>query len=163
MTEIKKIHWNGFLKHCIDQYPKEACGFLFSKMPFSLEEEWYVFSVENISKNPLEQWIPHKKGMGQVKNKAVKMGLVKIGNIHTHPYPEGEKITNDVIEDFLLPSPEDLRFARKHNDIVRGIIVCDKEHNYAILFHDKFGNNLKIIATGITYYTGIEPKELNEK
>ena len=134
-----KIHWNGFMKSVVDEYPREVCAFLFSRSPYSYDEEWFVFQVKNISEIPAEEWIPDKNEMHRVKAKAIKMGLTKIGNIHSHPFIEGY-----LIENVIGPSKKDLQFARRFNDIIRGILVVSKEAIYGIRFHDKFGNQIPI-------------------
>lgn len=145
-----KINWNGFLKKAVDEYPKEACAFLFSRKPYSSEEEWFVFQVKNISEDP-DAWIPNKKDMLKVKAKAIKMGLTKIGNIHSHPH----KFGNDMDEE-ILPSDKDLSFARRFNDIIRGIIVVESDCISRLKFHDKFGNpiDIEIEPTTLEEYVG---------
>jgi len=136
----KKIHFNGFLKKAVEEYPKEVCAFLFSKKPYSNEEEWFCFPVLNIDPHPEEGWMPDKKETQKIKQEARKKGLVKIGNIHTHPIIKGEEFH----EDYFLPSERDLTFAKKYGDIIRGIIVVDSKAIYGIKFHDMFGNKLDI-------------------
>ena len=136
-----EIEWNGFLKNAVEAFPNEVCAFLFSRKPYSLEEKWFVFQVKNISDTPKNSWIPDRKEMLAIKSKAVKMRLVKIGNIHTHPYRG-----NDDIEDECKPSEMDLGFARKFNDIIRGIMVVDNKTIYGIKFNDKFGNEIPIVV-----------------
>lgn len=135
----KIIYWNGFLTHAIQEYPKEACAFLFSKKPYSKDEEWQVFAVKNVADNPEEAWIPDKKEMLKVKAKATKLGLVKIGNIHTHPYwKEFGEFNLD------KPSEKDLHFARKFNDVVRIIVCISNKAVYGTFIHDKFGNKIDV-------------------
>ena len=145
---IKKINWNGFLEHAVKEHPKEACAFLFSKKPYTKEEEWYVFSITNVADNPEEAWIPDKKEMLKVKSKATKLGLVKIGNVHTHPYyDEWKPYDEDKMREIIQPSAKDLHFARKFNDIIRIIVCVDDKAIYEIYIHDKFGNKLDISLT----------------
>ena len=142
-----KINWNGFFKHAIEQYPKEACAFLFSKQPYSKNEEWHVFHIKNVAENPEEAWEPDKKEMLKVKSKATKLGLVKIGNVHSHPYWKDWKNTDDfmtVVDEIIKPSDKDLHFARKFNDIVRIIVCVDDKVVYVAYVHDKFGNKIDI-------------------
>mgnify|MGYP001567934844 FL=1 len=141
----KLIHWNGFLKHAINEYPKESCAFLFSKKPYSEEEEWHVFTVKNIAYDPEGAWIPDKQQMLKVKTKATKLGLVKIGNVHTHPYyDEWKPYNDDKMREIIQPSEKDLHFARKFNDVVRIIICIDNKSVYDAFVHDKFGNKIDI-------------------
>lgn len=142
-----KINWNGFLKHAVKEYPNEVCGFLFSKKPYHTEEEWFVFPIKNISETPEDEWIPDRKEMLKAKAKAIKLGLVKIGNVHSHPYQfmVGEEYDERKMQEIIHPSELDLKFARKFNDIIR-IIVCvsDKAVVYDCFIHDKFGNKINI-------------------
>jgi len=138
-----KINWNGFLKEAIENYPNESCAFLFTNKPYSPDEEWTVFSVKNVSKTPKEEWIPDRNEMIEVKRKATKLGLIKIGNIHTHPYAEEFDIGEQ-----KLPSPKDLFFARRFNDIVRGILVIGKGMILACHLHDKFGREIPVFLDG---------------
>jgi hypothetical protein len=96
---------------------------LFSRKPYSPDEEWFVFPMKNVSTTPKTEWIPDKKQTTIIKNQAISQQLVKIGNIHTHPV----RSTSEV-DYHLKPSEKDLAFARKFNDIIRGIMVvgrCD--------------------------------------
>lgn len=136
-----EIEWNGFLKKAVESFPKETCAFLFSSKPYSPEEKWIVFPVRNVCETPLTGWIPCKAETNKIKQKATKMGLVKIGNIHTHPITPG-----DDIEESFLPSDTNLRYARRFNDIIRGIIVVDNKAIYGIKLHDKFGNPIPIVV-----------------
>jgi hypothetical protein len=144
------IHWNGFLTECCENYPNESCAFLFASTPYGgvadRGEEWWVWSVKNIAENPQERWIPEKKEMQKVKNVAKKLKLTKIGNIHSHPIHQAETPTTleDIIEDTKIPSDLDLKFARKHNDIIRGIIVAGKDAIYTVYFHDQYGREVKL-------------------
>ena len=142
-----KVHFHGFLKHAMSVQPEEACGFLFSDKPYSPQEEWHVFAVRNISAKPIEGWIPDKKEMLRVKARAIKMGLPKIGNIPTHPFHP-----HDDIENIPNPSELDLRYARRFNDIIRGIIVIDGKTKtiFGIKFHDKFGNHIPMTVESVT-------------
>ena len=110
---IKKIVWNGFLKAAVENYPNESCAFLFSHAPYTDHEEWWVFPVKNVSENPREEWIPDKKEMLKVKKEARTLGFVKIGNIHTHPYPKNKKYDEDFMKEFIQPSNKDLMYARE--------------------------------------------------
>jgi len=98
----KEISWNGFLKIAVDEYPKEACAFLFAEKPYSPDEKWHVYPVTNISENPLEEWIPDRKEMAKAKKKARDFGFVKIGNIHTHPYPQDEEYQEEVYSEMYV-------------------------------------------------------------
>ena len=153
-AERIKIHWQGFLKHAVEEHPKEAAGFLFSRKPYSSEEEWYVFTVKNASDDPCNSWFPDRKDMQRIKAKAIRMGLVKIGNVHTHPYPPQIPFNEEELSNLLKPStpdnkavPEgfsDLDFARKFNDVIRGILVVNNDTIYGCKWHDKFGNNIDV-------------------
>ena len=135
-----EINFNGFLKKAIEEYPKEVCAFLFSKKPYSNEEEWFCFPVSNIDPHPEEGWMPDEKEMSKIKKEAKERGLVKIGNIHTHPVIKGDVFH----EEYFEPSERDLKFAKKYRDVVRGIMVVDSETIYGIKFHDMFGNRSKL-------------------
>ena len=138
-----KLHLNGLVKHACDSWPNEVCGFLFSSGPYSLDEEWYFFPVSNDSMDPENEWIPNRKDMLAVKAKAMKMGLTKIGNIHSHPFHGLWDETH------FLPSAKDLTFARRFNDIIRGIVVVGQSGLYDIKFHDKFGKRIEINIEGV--------------
>lgn len=134
-----EIHWNGFIKLACEAYPKEACAMLYAKKPFATDQEWFVFPIKNVHPNPEEGWIPDKAELSKLKQKTDKMGLVKIGNVHSHPYTTADDDKN--------PSDTDLKFARKFNDIVRGILVVDNEGIYGHCWHDKFGNEIYLSVT----------------
>jgi len=137
-----RINWNGFLEICCKQYPKEACAMLYAKRPFSSNpaQEWFVFPIKNVHNSPKDGWMPDNKELARTKKIADEQGMVKIGNIHSHPMMQQD----DDIDDLGKPSDTDLQFARKFNDIIRGILVTDGGEVLAISWHDKFGNNYNI-------------------
>jgi len=135
-----KLHLNGMLKHAVESWPNEVCAFLFSNGPYSSDEEWHAFIVKNASDDPENRWIPDRKEMLTVKAKAIKLGLTKIGNIHSHPV-QGDY---DWRGEYLLPSDDDLKFARRFNDTIRGIMAVDENGVLGFRFHDKFGRVVDI-------------------
>jgi len=139
-----EINWNGFLKIAVEEYPKEACAFLFSNKPYSPDEEWFVFPVKNVSTTPETKWEPDKKKLQIIKSKAKAKGLTQIGNVHTHPYDP-----NEDIEKLLLPSPIDLAYARRYKDIIRIILVADDKSIHGMRIHDKFDNQIPIVLKEI--------------
>jgi proteasome lid subunit RPN8/RPN11 len=139
-VKIMKITWNGFLEECMKAYPNEICGPLFSKKPYSKEEEWTVYQVKNIRENKTVGWRWDKKDLVKVKKLAIKEGLTLIGNVHNHPVNGNKR----EIDFQMAPSKEDLKFARKYNDIIRIIIVNGKEVIHGIYCHDKFGEEIHI-------------------
>jgi len=135
------IHWNGFFQHAWIKYPKEVCGFLFTNKPYSEDEEWYVYKVKNVSKDPTMSWIPDRTQMLKVKQFATKKKLTKLGNIHSHCVMHSLQIE---INQQSKPSDTDLKYARKFNDIVRGIIVVNAKQLLNVIFHDKYGKKIDI-------------------
>ena len=151
MKRMIDIHWNGFIEQCYNSYPEECCAFLFARKPFSNSEEWFVFPVTNVAEDKRKGWVPDKKELQKVKKKAKEMGLTRIGNIHSHPLPEGANADENIIEFMRHPSEIDLKYARRHNDIIRGILVVDNERVYAHMFHDQFGEPIDIYVYGINH------------
>lgn len=149
MQRMIDIHWNGFIKICCNKYPEESCGILFAKKPFSDPEEWYVFPVDNIAVDKTKEWQPDKKQLQKVKKKAKELGLTRIGNIHSHPLPKDAKPIEDNIEYMRYPSGKDLKYAKRWNDIIRGILVVDKKAIYSHLFHDQFGEPVDLYLNGV--------------
>jgi len=138
-----KINWNGFFNKAIEGFPNEVCAMLYAKNIYSKNEEWFVFEIENISENPENEWIPSKKDMAKVKRQADKLGLIKIGNVHTHPYYGDDSPIN--LNECVRPSEKDLWYAKKFNDLVRIIILVKKNGGIMNHFiHDKYGNKIKI-------------------
>ena len=106
-------------------------------------EEWFVFPVDNVSDNKNFEWKPDRKQMQQIKRKAKKLELTRIGNIHSHPLEKNSHLNlEELIEYARRPSNDDLKYAKKYNDIVRGILLVDNDAVYAHCFHDQFGNEL---------------------
>lgn len=159
MNDMIDIDWNDFLKICCENYPNESCALLFAKIPFRIVESWYVFPVDNISKNKTREWIPDKKQMQIAKRKAKKLGLTRIGNIHSHPIPINYKEIfgnkEKAINHADSPSDMDLKYAQRFNDIVRGILVVDDKAVYAHCFHDQFGKQLPDL-----YLNGVNHREI---
>ena len=138
-----KINFNQFLYFAREAYPNEACGMLYSKNLYSDDEEWFVFPCGNVSKNPKEEWIPDKKELAKIKRQADKLKLIKIGNIHTHPYDGDDKIEN--LNYYVKPSEKDLYYANKFRDLVRIILLVKEDGGIMNTFvHDKYGNKIDI-------------------
>jgi hypothetical protein len=155
MSDMVDIEWNGFLKICCDNYPNESCGMLYAKTPFQITEKWFVFPVDNVAEDKTKEWQPDKKQLAKVKKKAKELGLTRIGNIHSHPFPKDAKRIDDNIEYLRHPSKMDLKYAQKFNDIVRGILVVDDKTVYGHLFHDQFGIPLPDL-----YLNGVNHREI---
>lgn len=135
----KKIIWNGFHKYAMHKYPEEVCAFLYSDKPFEDDGKWFIFRIKNVAEDKRNSWVPDKKEMRQIKKKATNLKLIKIGNIHSHP------IINDIfVEELLKPSEVDLKFAKRFNDIIRGIVVVSEDTVYGTQFHDMFGRKIDI-------------------
>ena len=160
MSDMIDIEWNNFLKICCDNYPEESCAFLYAKIPFHITEKWFVFPVDNVAEDKKEGWLPDKKQMAKIKRKARFLGLTKIGNIHSHPLPENFKdfdtsSREKIIDYHKQPSDVDLKYAKKYNNIVRGILVIDSKRIYAYCFHDQFGEPLSHI-----YLNGVNHRDV---
>ena len=115
---------------------------LYAKKPFHSEQEWFVFPIRNAHTEPNECWTFDRKELARIKRIAQKNGLVRIGNIHSHP------LTNLTVEEHAKASEEDLKFAQKFNDVIRGILVVDSAGVYEHYWHDKFGNQIDISTSG---------------
>lgn len=141
----KEIEWNGFLKHAIDESPDEVCGFLYSDKPLEQDGKWICFILDNVAEDKQNSWIPDKKQVQQVKKKARKLKLIKIGNVHTHILSDNP--TLEEMEYNIKPSETDLKFAKRFNDIVRGIMIVNKKAVYGVEFHDMFGRKIEAFVT----------------
>ena len=159
MSDMIDIEWNNFLKRCCDNYPNESCAFLFAKTPFRITERWFVFPVDNVAKDKQQQWQPDREQLAKIKKKSKELGLTRIGNIHSHPIPKNyEEIfgsKEEAIEHAKYPSDEDLKYAKRYNDIVRGILVVDSKAIYEHTFHDQFGVPLPDL-----YLNGVNQREI---
>lgn len=135
-----KIHWNQFIELAQKELPKESCAVLFSKFPYTKKEEWFVVPLKNISEDPILEWNFDKNELNRAKLFAKKNQMVRIGNVHTHAYV-GEEDKEDFIS-LCRPSELDLKYAKKYNDIVRGIVHLSKDKVLEIYWHDMFGNKI---------------------
>jgi proteasome lid subunit RPN8/RPN11 len=140
-----KVDFHGWLRYALEEYPNEACGFLYSEHPYDLEREvWHIFPCENIAEDRTNEWKPNTKMLAHIKKKAVESKLVKIGNVHTHPLPMTAQAIDDNIEFMRFPSQKDLMFARKFGDIVRGIFIVGEGKILGYRFHDMHGNHIPV-------------------
>ena len=150
MRQIK-INWNAFLKIACEKYPEEAAAMLYATKMYSENEEWFVFPIENIADNPEDAWIPDKKEIAKLKKIAKKKELIKLGNIHSHPFPKDAKKTEEDICELVRPSELDLKYASKFSDTVRGIVLTDGSAILAMFFHDLYGNEIPIHLNSENY------------
>ena len=146
MIEIK---WNGFLKDCIREFPKEICAWVFAENIYSDVEVWHVFRVKEIPMDWdkdgfAEGWKPDKKELTKLKSIARKSKLIEIGNVHTHPISKEytERGFCDNVNDSKLASEKDLAMARRFHNIVRGIIVVEEKRIKLVRFHDQFDRTI---------------------
>ncbi|MCJ7817015.1 MAG: hypothetical protein MUP55_04120 [Candidatus Aenigmarchaeota archaeon] len=162
-----RIDWSGFLEHAKEKFPEEVCGFLFAKNPYTQNERWMVATVDNVADDPRQAWQPDKKQMAEVKSCAKTARFTKIGNVLSHPcktelefyqmVEEHEKKEYGKIEaeleqmmyelyiiEVIQPSEKDLHYARRFNDVARGIVAVSSEGIHAIRFHDQFNNEIAI-------------------
>jgi len=139
---------------------QESCGWMFIDRPFCSDHRVFLYPVKNMGRkgfSTFESFAPDKREFQRVKEVAKKMGLTRVGNVHTHvivssyiaeeheelPYVDNwEELIESKVH---LPSKDDLRFARRFNDILRGVITVffskdgEKGQIYARVFHDQFG------------------------
>jgi hypothetical protein len=109
-------------------------------------------------KGPGESFAPDKKDFQRVKRIAKDRKLTRVGNVHTHVITPllfsqirnaSTELRQSDIGEFCYPSPEDLKYARRFNDIIRCIItvlfISEKAEGQitAEVWHDQFGNVLK--------------------
>ena len=134
-----KIVWNNFLNIAKREFPKEACALLFSSKPYSKDEKWIVAPLRNVAKEPENNWYPDRFEVLEKKKAANKLELTRIGNIHSHTALNKKEIKLQ-----SGPSKVDLTYARRFNDVIRGIVVVSDKGVEKILFHDKFGRKVNI-------------------
>lgn len=134
-----RINWNGFLEHAAKEYPKEACGYIFSENHYTKKEEWHVFKVKNISKNPNVEWDPCRNELSKIKRFCKKGQLIKLGTVHSHPYKE-----KDIDWSLIHPSERDLKSASKWNQIINCIILVTEFGNKGIRFYDMFNREIEV-------------------
>ena len=147
------INWNGFLERIVapDRSNQESCAWIFADVK---NDVWNVLEVKNVGlkdKSLKMSFAPDKKDFARVKRLARKNELTKLGNVHTHVVigKPGDEDTHDKLENQFRPSSVDLKYARKFNDIVRGIIVVwfrdyrRKGMIYGIVWHDQYGKILE--------------------
>jgi len=153
MMRKAKIEWNGFMDIAMSSSPNEACAFLYSSGPYFTPEIWRVYPIRNVSETAEHEWKPHLKDYKKVKERAAKNKFIELGNIHTHPY---DKDWGDV-EEQLMPSDTDLKYALQYRSMVRGIMVVDNDAIYGIRFHDPWGREIDIsIEEDVVLITGLK-------
>lgn len=137
-----RIEWNGFLETIVkrSREKQESCAWIFADMK---KDIWNIMEVENIglkNKSIEHTFAPDKKDFARVKRLARKNRWTRVGNIHTHVVRTKREALYQ-----LRPSEADLKYARKYNDIIRGIIVVQftnsqiKGKIYGIIWIDQYG------------------------
>jgi proteasome lid subunit RPN8/RPN11 len=134
-----KIHWNEFIEIAKTNLPKESCAMLFTRFPYTKREEWFVVPIKNSSENPIEEWDFDKTELTRAKLLAKRNQMVRIGNVHVHPFINEKNFISA-----CMPSELDLKYAKKYNDLVRGIIHLSKKEVLEIYFHDMYGNKIEV-------------------
>jgi len=156
-----EIDWGDFLDNIVDpsRSGQESCAWIFIDVD---EYKWHVLEVTNVglkdqgetrSERIEHSFAPDKNDFARVKRIAKKNGWTKFGCIHTHVV-----ISSNInrVKYQMQPSDADLKYARKFNDIVRGIIVVQfvnrrkKGKIYGYVWFDQFGKILeKWVDTGV--------------
>ena len=144
VEERLRINWNDFPEIAMQEYPCEAGGMLYAKRPFSEEQELYVFPVRNVSDEPETHYLPDDEEIVRIAREAEERGLVKLGNVHSHPLPYGVQDKDSAVEWYGRPSETDIQNAGALNDVLRGIVVADKDGVYKGSWYDKHGNTYNI-------------------
>ena len=135
---MKAIKFNGFLKKCVDSYPNEVVGCLFTENPYTDVEQWVLIPMKNVHKKPDNNFKIDDKEWREVMKKAKSEHWNYIGSIHTHPYPQDIEFDEGMLQRKLLPSKKDIRSAVTRDLIVTGIIVCNDKAIYDIRFHKPY-------------------------
>lgn len=135
--------WEAFLESVKQPHTyEESCAWLFSSKPFCSDDVVHVFPVKNVGAKGT--FHPDKKDLARVKRLARKQRLTNIGNVHTHVIEP----SMSTVAEFIEPSEEDLKFAKRWNNVVRGIVtvVFDKDgypgRIFAVVWHDQHGKIL---------------------
>jgi hypothetical protein len=149
-----RIDWHGFLDIIVlpERSKQESCAWLFSEKPLSPLDLVHVVEVTNIglksqSNDVTSTFAPDPKEFAKVKQSARKAGYTRIGNVHTHLVYGNNKAE---LEAQRGPSDTDLSFAKRFNDIIRGIIVVvfpDPRKAGVIdsvIWHDQYGQKLDL-------------------
>ena len=148
-----------FIETARKAYPYEAAGFIFTD-----GHEWHIMPVKAIPHDFDKDGWPEgfkfdRTDKTRVERKAKKLGLKKIGVIHSHPiipleYPDPSIPLHIKYNSFITPeeheadwqehpSEIDLKFMRKYKQKVRGIIVINEQGEVrGIRFHDKNDNDV---------------------
>jgi hypothetical protein len=151
---VMKIDWHGFLAEVVAESRKgqESCAWLFAEKPFCMDDIIHVVEVTNVGlkshgNDVRNTFAPDKKEFARVKQMAKKSQYTKIGNVHTHVVIGTDL---EAIKAQREPSEEDLKFARRFNDVIRGIIVVVFPADTlpgqidSIVWHDQYGQKLEL-------------------
>jgi hypothetical protein len=149
-----KIDWHGFLDEIVlpERAKVESCAWMFSEKPLSPEDVVHVIAVKNIGlkkqgNDVTTTFAPDPKDFQKVKLTARRLGHTRIGNIHTHlVYGDDPK----ALDAQRSPSDTDLTYARRFNDVIRGIIVVVFAEPGkpgvidSVIWHDQYGQKLDL-------------------
>jgi hypothetical protein len=164
-----KIDWHGFLDEIVqpERSEQESCAWLFSEKPLSPLDVVHVVEVKNIGlksqgNDTTSTFAPDMKEFAKVKQQAKKAGYTRIGNVHTHlvymqrygskalKWQFAAQPDNKALELQRGPSDTDLKYARRFNDIIRGIIVVVFSEEGkpgvidSVVWHDQYGQKLEL-------------------
>ena len=143
-SRYTKIIWNDFLINIIKKSRKdqESCAWIFVDIK---NDEWNIIEVKNVGLNGesiRHTFAPNKKDFAKAKRLARKNGWTRIGCVHTHV------VNNDEEAEYQMrPSESDLKYAKKFNDVIRGIFVIKFDWHktgkiYGIIWLDQYGTIL---------------------
>jgi len=145
-SKLTIINWNGFLETIIKKkrINQESCAWIFVDME---NDEWNIIEIKNVGLkgvNKRYSFAPDKKDFAKAKRLAKKNEWTRIGCIHTHVVENKREAYYQ-----MRPSEADIKYAKKFNDIIRGIIVVQfddpkKEGKiYGMIWLDQYGTILE--------------------
>lgn len=113
MIYILKQEYEKIIEHAKKEFPNECCGFLSGNKEDDKVFIKKVYSLTNIDQSS-EHFSMDPKEQFDTVRKIREMGMVLLGNYHSHPYTPSR------------PSEEDKRLAFDPNAIY-GILSLEKE------------------------------------
>jgi len=98
MIKIKKEIFDEMIKHCKEEYPKEACGILAGENA----EVKKIYKMKNINESPISFFMDPQEQISVMKD-IRKNNFEMIGIYHshpfTHPYPSEKDVSLAFYED----------------------------------------------------------------
>lgn len=92
--KIKKFFLQQIVKHCQQEYPREACGILAGKIKAKIVEK--IYPMTNVASNPSQSYLMKPEEQFKVFKEMRELKIEMLAIYHSHPYTSAYPSAKDI-------------------------------------------------------------------